>query len=82
LPADEWPLVERSAHDSWPDEVFEASIRKGLANGAELRKISQAASDVAIKLTVQSEQGNLQRAAKRLGITDRALQLRKASGQI
>ncbi len=82
LPAEEWPVVERSAHDSWPDEVFEASIRKGLANGAELRKISQAASDVAIKLTVQSEQGNLQRAARRLGITDRALQLRKASGQI
>jgi transcriptional regulator with GAF, ATPase, and Fis domain len=82
LPADEWPLVERSAHNSWPDELFEASIRKGLANGAELRKISKAASDVAIKLTVQSEHGNLQRAAKRLGITDRALQLRKASGQI
>ena len=82
LPADEWPLVERSAHNSWPDELFEASIRKGLANGAELRKISQAASDAAIKLTVQSEHGNLQRAAKRLGITDRALQLRKASGQI
>jgi transcriptional regulator with GAF, ATPase, and Fis domain len=82
LPADEWPTIERSALDSWPDEVFEASIRKALANGAELRKISQAASDVAIKLTVESERGNLQRAAKRLGITDRTLQLRKASGQI
>ena len=63
--------------------VLLASQRaRRLANGAELRKISQAASDVAIKLTVQSEHGNLQRAAKRLGITDRALQLRKASGQI
>jgi len=82
LPTEEWPVIARSTHDAWPDEDFEASIRKGLAGGAELRKISQAASDVAIKLTVQSEQGNLQRAAKRLGITDRALQLRKASGQI
>jgi hypothetical protein len=31
---------------------------------------------------VQSEDGNLQRAAKRLGVTDRALQLRRAAGTL
>ena len=82
LPAEEWPTIERAAREQWPDAAFEEAIRKGLASGAELRKISQAACDAAIKLTVQSEQGNLQRASKRLGITDRALQLRKANGQL
>jgi transcriptional regulator with GAF, ATPase, and Fis domain len=82
LPAEEWPTIERAAREQWPDAAFEEAIRRGLASGAELRKISQAACDTAIKLTVQSEQGNLQRASKRLGITDRALQLRKANGQL
>ncbi len=82
LPAEEWPTIERTARDQWPDAAFEEAIRRGLASGAELRKISQAACDAAIKITVQSEQGNLQRASKRLGITDRALQLRRANGQI
>jgi len=82
LPAEEWPIIERAARDQWPDAAFEEAIRRGLASGAELRKISQPACDAAIKLTVQSEQGNLQRASKRLGITDRALQLRKANGQL
>jgi transcriptional regulator with GAF, ATPase, and Fis domain len=82
LPAEEWPTIERVAREQWPDAAFEEAIRRGLASGAELRRISQAACDAAIKLTVQSEQGNLQRASKRLGITDRALQLRKANGQL
>lgn len=82
LPAEEWPAVEQAARRVWPDELFDESIRRGVAQGIELRQISQAASDAAIRITVQQEEGNLQRAAKRLGITDRALQMRRASGQL
>lgn len=40
----------------------------------ELQAISSAAKDTAIRMTVQREQGNLQVAARRLGVTDRRLQ--------
>lgn len=82
LPSEELPRMAGAARRLWPDAEFEEAIRHGLDSGAELRQISQAASDMAIRISVQKEQGNLQRAAKRLGITDRALQLRRASGQL
>lgn len=62
----------------WPDGRFEESIAEALDHGAGLKQISQAAADVAIRIAVQREEGNLQRAARRLGVTDRALQMRKA----
>ena len=66
----------------WPDAEFEESIRRAVESGTELKQISQSANDVAIRNAVQRENGNLQRAAKRLGVTDRALQMRRASGRI
>lgn len=50
--------------------------------GGGLKEISQAASDTAIRITVSDEEGNLQRAARRLGITDRALQMRRANRRL
>jgi DNA-binding NtrC family response regulator len=66
----------------WPDEDFERSISNAIATGASLKEITQTAADTAIRIAVQSEGRNLQRAAGRLGITDRALQMRRASGKI
>jgi transcriptional regulator with GAF, ATPase, and Fis domain len=67
---------------AWPDGRFEQSIADAIARGANLKEISQTTTQVAIRIAVQSEKGNLQRAARRLGITDRALQMRKAAGQL
>jgi DNA-binding NtrC family response regulator len=67
---------------SWPDEDFERSISNAIATGASLKEITQTAADTAIRIAVQSEGRNLQRAAGKLGITDRALQMRRASGKI
>ena len=39
----------------------------------------QAAEDIAIRIATDQESGNLQRAARRLGVTDRTLQLRGAN---
>jgi hypothetical protein len=47
-----------------------------------LREISAAAGDLAIRLALAEEDGNLQRAAGRLGVTPRALQLRRAAGRL
>jgi transcriptional regulator with GAF, ATPase, and Fis domain len=82
LPVEELLRLEVAAARQWPDAAFDEAIRRGLATGAGLKQISQAAGEAAIRITVQSEQGNLQRAAKRLGVTDRALQLRRAGGQL
>jgi transcriptional regulator with GAF, ATPase, and Fis domain len=64
-------------HDTWPDGAFEASIQHALKMGLGLSRISQIASDVAIRLALKEEGDNNHRAAARLGVTDRALQLRR-----
>jgi len=61
----------------WPDERFNDSIRQALSLGVSLSRIGQAASDTAIRLALEQEDDNNQRAALRLGVTDRALQLRR-----
>ncbi|HEY6332179.1 MAG TPA: sigma 54-interacting transcriptional regulator [Blastocatellia bacterium] len=66
----------------WPDDRFKQSIADAITLGAPLKDITQAATDMAIRIAVQSEGGNLQRAARRLGVTDRTLQMRRASGKI
>jgi transcriptional regulator with GAF, ATPase, and Fis domain len=76
LPEDERPAV--AGGGGWPDAEFEVSIRRALAQGVGLKDIGRLASETAIRVAVSSEEGNLQRAAQRLGVTDRALQLRRA----
>jgi transcriptional regulator with GAF, ATPase, and Fis domain len=61
---------------------LEAGIRDALARGLTLREISAAAGDLAIRVALSEEEGNLQRAARRLGVTPRALQLRRANGRL
>ncbi|WP_093555083.1 sigma-54-dependent transcriptional regulator [Pseudoduganella namucuonensis] len=62
---------------AWPDAAFAAVVGHAVDLGVSLSHISQAAADAAIQLVLAQEQGNNQRAAARLGITDRALQLRR-----
>ncbi|WP_197673143.1 sigma-54-dependent transcriptional regulator [Pseudomonas oryzae] len=57
---------------------FEAAIRQALSLGVGLREIREAAAEVAIRLAIEEADGNLHRAASRLGVTDRALQYRRA----
>jgi hypothetical protein len=49
-----------------------------MALGLGLRDIGLAATDCAVRLAMAREDGSVQRAARRLGVTDRALQLRRA----
>jgi transcriptional regulator with GAF, ATPase, and Fis domain len=75
------PPDELSAGDgpgSWQDRWLRPAVHNGLETGATLDDIRRAAVEIAIELTIDREHGNLQRAAKRLGVTDRALQLRRA----
>jgi len=73
------PPEERPAAGAapWPDWRLEQAVRHALALGMGLARITQAAGDLAIQLVLAEEADNNQRAALRLGVTDRALQLRR-----
>ncbi|MBF5041655.1 sigma-54-dependent Fis family transcriptional regulator [Aggregicoccus sp. 17bor-14] len=88
MPPEELPAAQRITVDAvvspggvagepW-QEAFRASIRRALGLGVGLKEIGRIAADTAIQLALGEEEGNLQRAARRLGVTDRALQLRRA----
>jgi transcriptional regulator with GAF, ATPase, and Fis domain len=82
IPEEDRPSDDTSPH-AWPDDRLERSIADAIAMGASLREITTATTSAAIRIAVDAEHGNLQRAAKRLGVTDRALQMRRrAAGTI
>jgi transcriptional regulator with GAF, ATPase, and Fis domain len=56
----------------------DAAIEKWVRSGLQLREITQRAGDIAIREALALERNHLGRAARRLGVTERAIQLRKA----
>lgn len=74
-------LALGQARACWNDESFRGAIGKAVLQGVGLKEIGRAAEDTAVRLAVQAERGSLQRAARLLGVTDRALQLRRASSR-
>lgn len=61
---------------------FDAMAREAIHLGLGLKEIGQLATDCAIQAALEEEQGNLHRAAQRLDVTDRALQLRRAQQRL
>jgi len=57
---------------------FSAAAHEAIELGLGLKDIGQLATDCAIQTAIEQERGNLHRAALRLDVTDRALQLRRA----
>jgi len=81
----ELPTEERlheAARGDWRADGFSAAIREAIMSGATLREIGVAAADVAVAVALTIEGGSMPRAARRLGVTPRALQLRRASGRL
>jgi transcriptional regulator with GAF, ATPase, and Fis domain len=79
IPDQERP-ADGQAAAGWRDHGFEDSIRRGLDLGARLEEITAAAADVAMRLAVAREGGDLKRAAQLLGVPDRAVRLWAADG--
>jgi transcriptional regulator with GAF, ATPase, and Fis domain len=79
IPPDE--LIVLDDLPDWRDGAFENAIERAVALGGGLKDIGKAATDTALRIALSHENGNVQRAAKRLGVTDRALQLRRAQAQ-
>lgn len=79
IPHDERPASSDAVGD-WRSEAFARGIRLALAAGASLREISSEASNLAIRIAME-ECASLSSAARRLGVSARALQLRRANDQ-
>lgn len=77
---EERPSVTDEQKD-WRDDFFENSIKRALALGFSLKEIAGSAAETAIRLAINNEEGRgrLKRAAQRLGVTERALQMHRAS---
>jgi transcriptional regulator with GAF, ATPase, and Fis domain len=77
VPPEERPIAE--CHETrWNDDQFEQQIRRALAHGITLRQLSRSVGEIAIRVAI-AEQGNIRGAAARLGVSARALHLRKAA---
>jgi transcriptional regulator with GAF, ATPase, and Fis domain len=73
LPEEEWDLPELDLA-----REFEPVIRKAISARTGLKEIARISRELAVQVAVEDAQGNLQRAAALLGVTDRALQIRRA----
>ncbi|MEO7497684.1 MAG: sigma 54-interacting transcriptional regulator [Massilia sp.] len=76
VPPEERPAPQ-ACERAWPDRSLEAAVRHAIDLGVPLARISQCAGDLAIQMVLAQEGDNNQRAAARLGVTDRALQIRR-----
>jgi transcriptional regulator with GAF, ATPase, and Fis domain len=79
IPSDEWPASVQRETPGWLDSSFERQIHRAVLFGAGLKEIGRAAEEIAIRYATAEEKGNVHRAASRLGVTDRTLQLRRAT---
>jgi transcriptional regulator with GAF, ATPase, and Fis domain len=78
VPPEERPSCEEEV-GFWRAHGFEQGIRLAVSQRVTLRDIIRSAGDVAMSAALAEENGSVQRAARRLGVTDRALQMRRAA---
>jgi transcriptional regulator with GAF, ATPase, and Fis domain len=78
IPEDECPTAEFET-PYWRGASFDHAIQLALQQGIGLKEIGRAAEDAAERIALEEAEGNLQRAAAKLGVTNRALQLRRAA---
>jgi transcriptional regulator with GAF, ATPase, and Fis domain len=74
--------VSECSSAPWGKDELDDAVRRALILGAGLRDVGHAATEAAIRIAIQEANGNLQQAAKRLGVTDRALQLRRTKERV
>jgi transcriptional regulator with GAF, ATPase, and Fis domain len=81
LPDSERPEGKVDARTWWQGS-FEKAIGNAVGCGVDLREIGKRAQDTAIAVAVAAEGGSLRRAAVRLGVTERALQMRRSAANL
>ena len=79
IPEDDRGTVIKMTEKDWTEGELEIAVRRALAKGVRLPDLKEKTAEVAIEIALRDAQGNVQRAAIKLGVTDRALQMRRAS---
>jgi transcriptional regulator with GAF, ATPase, and Fis domain len=82
LPEAERPAASADDTATWWQGPFEEAVGHAVSMGVGLREIGRMAQRTAITVAVAAEHGNLRRASRLLGVTERALQLRRSSGAL
>jgi DNA-binding NtrC family response regulator len=82
LPDAERPGTGGTQVPLWWQGPFEQAIGHAVSIGVGLREIGRVAQQTAVQVAVTAERGNLRRASRLLGVTERALQLRRSSGDL
>ena len=76
------PDAERSTASAdpppWWHGPFEEAVGHAVSMGVGLREIGKVAQQTAVTMAVTAERGNLRRASRLLGVTERALQMRRS----
>lgn len=81
IPRDERPASDDSFAD-WQGPLLEGIVRRAIALGTGLKDIGRIVEDLAVQIAVGDAGGNLQRASQMLGVTDRSLQMRRATRRL
>jgi transcriptional regulator with GAF, ATPase, and Fis domain len=79
IPEDDRETLRRTTERDWAEGELEVAVRRALMKGVRLQDLKQRMAEVAIEIALRDAHGNMQRAAIRLGVTDRALQMRRAT---
>jgi transcriptional regulator with AAA-type ATPase domain len=79
IPEDDRPCIATPILP-WPDPQFQRAIEHAVSLGIGLKEIGRMASEFAVQAAMRSN-GSLRNAARSLGVSDRALQLRHASAR-
>lgn len=77
LPKDELNRLCNNESPSAAATSLNDVIRKTMLNGYNIKELKEMVGNIAIQMAIDQENGNLQKAAAKLGITDRMLQLWK-----
>jgi transcriptional regulator with GAF, ATPase, and Fis domain len=82
LPTQDWPAVASSDECDEPTavrgEILADAVRRAVAEGTTLRQLREEVTQLAVDAALDESGGKVRAAAQRLGVTDRALQLRRA----
>ena len=81
LPEEERQPACQDMREDWRNGDLHQAIRKALAQGVGLKELTTQTADTAIQIALEDEEGSVRRAAQKLRITDRALQMRRATSQ-
>jgi transcriptional regulator with GAF, ATPase, and Fis domain len=79
IPSEDRGIALQACMQDWRNTDFQNALRRALGGGLGLQTIREQTADAVIELALEGSEGNLHRAAVRLGVSDRALQMRRAA---